>query len=310
MISIVIPCYNEELIINDFIDELRRNIDAIDSEFEILFVDNKSKDKTLNLINDKKQFFKNCKIICLSNYFGKESAILAGLDAANGEASIVMDPDLEDPPSLINELIKHWSDGNDVVYAKRKNIETTFLKKIMRNFFYFMYEKLVNKNFLIPHNTGDFRILDKKVVEQLKNMREKTRFLRGLVSYVGLKQKGIEFDRPFRKKGKSKSSIFFLIRYGIDALLSSTSSPANLITKFGLMSLFIIFIFTIFIITNKLFFNPYEGFSFTILLILFLFSLNTIMIGVVGEYVTRIYDEVKQRPNYIIEKIINDKNSQ
>ena len=309
MISIVIPCFNEELIINDFIDELKNNIDQINDEFEIIFVDNKSEDSTLDIINKKKQIFKNCKIICLSNYFGKESAILAGFDACNGDASIVMDPDLEDPPSLIAELIKNWNDGNDVVYAQRKNTETTFIKKFMRNIFYFMFKNLVNKNFLIPHNTGDFRILDKKIVEQLKNMREKTRFLRGLVSYVGLKQKGIEFDRPFRKKGKSKSSIFFLIKYGIDALISSTSGPANLITKFGLMSLFIIFIFTVFIIINKLFFNPYEGFSFTILLILFLFSLNTIMIGVVGEYVTRIYDEVKQRPNYIIEKIIDNKNN-
>ena len=309
MISIVIPCFNEELIINDFIDELKNNTDQTNEEFEIIFVDNKSSDKTLNLISNKKQIFKNCKIICLSNYFGKESAILAGFDACNGDASIVMDPDLEDPPSLITELIKNWNDGNDVVYAQRKNTETTFIKKFMRNIFYFMFKNLVNKNFLIPHNTGDFRILDKKIVEQLKNMREKTRFLRGLVSYVGLKQKGIEFDRPFRKKGKSKSSIFFLIKYGIDALISSTSGPANLITKFGLMSLFIIFIFTIFIIINKLFFNPYEGFSFTVLLILFLFSLNTIMIGVIGEYVTRIYDEVKQRPNYIIEKIIDNKNN-
>jgi len=306
MISIVIPCFNEELIINDFIDELKNNTDQTNEEFEIIFVDNKSNDTTLNLISNKKQIFKNCKIICLSNYFGKESAILAGLDSAKGEASIIMDPDLEDPPSLIKELVKYWNEGNDVVYAQRKNTETTFVKKIMKNIFYFMFKNLVNKNFLIPHNTGDFRILDKKVVEQLKNMREKTRFLRGLVSYVGLKQKGIDFDRPFRKKGKSKSSIFFLIKYGIDALLSSTSGPANLITKFGSLSLFIIFVFTVFIIINKLFFNPYEGFSFTILLILFLFSLNTIMIGVIGEYVTRIYDEVKQRPNYIIEKIIDD----
>ena len=306
MISIVIPCFNENLIINDFIDELKNNIDQIKEEFEIIFVDNKSNDTTLDLIIKKKQIFKNCKILCLSNYFGKESAILAGLDSANGEASIIMDPDLEDPPSLIKELIKYWNEGNDVVYAQRKNTETTFVKKIMKNIFYFTFKNLVNKNFLIPNNTGDFRILDKKVVQQLKNMREKTRFLRGLVSYVGLKQKGIEFDRPFRKKGKSKSNILFLVKYGFDALLSSTSGPANLITKFGLLSLFIIFIFTVFIIINKLFFNPYEGFSFTILLILFLFSLNTIMIGVIGEYVTRIYDEVKQRPNYIIEKIIGE----
>ena len=145
MISIVIPCFNEELIINDFIDELKNNIDQIKDEFEIIFVDNKSEDSTLDIINKKKQIFKNCKIICLSNYFGKESSILAGFDACNGDASIVMDPDLEDPPSLITELIKNWNDGNDVVYAQRKNTETTFIKKFMRNIFYFMFKNLVIK---------------------------------------------------------------------------------------------------------------------------------------------------------------------
>ena len=306
MLSIIIPCYNEEEIIEDFIDELRENINKIKEDFEIIFVDNKSSDKTVLKIKQDINKFKKCKIICLSNYFGKESAILAGIDKSKGNACIVMDPDLEDPPSLLNEMIYEWKNGYDVVYAVRKTIKTTFVKKIMRSIFYFIYKWLVNKNFLIPKNTGDFRLIDKKIIEQLKNMRERTRFLRGLVSFIGAKQKSVEFDRPFRKKGKSKSNIFFLIRYGFDALLSSTAGPANLITKFGLLSLGIIFLFLIFIIMNKFFFNPYEGFSFTIILILFLFSLNTIMIGIVGEYVTRIYNEVKQRPNYIIEETIEN----
>ncbi len=306
MLSIIIPCYNEEEIIEDFIDELRENINKIKEDFEIIFVDNKSSDKTVLKIKQDINKFKKCKIICLSNYFGKESAILAGIDKSKGNACIVMDPDLEDPPSLLNEMIYEWKNGYHVVYAVRKTIKTTFVKKIMRSVFYFIYKWLVNKNFLIPKNTGDFRLIDKKIIEQLKNMRERTRFLRGLVSFIGAKQKSVEFDRPFRKKGKSKSNIFFLIRYGFDALLSSTAGPANLITKFGLLSLGIIFLFLIFIIMNKFFFNPYEGFSFTIILILFLFSLNTIMIGIVGEYVTRIYNEVKQRPNYIIDETIEN----
>ena len=306
MLSIIIPCYNEEEIIEDFINELRENINKIKEDFEIIFVDNKSSDKTVPKIKQNINKFDRYKIICLSNYFGKESAILAGIDKSNGNACIVMDPDLEDPPSLLNEMIYEWKNGYDVVYAVRKTIKTTFIKKIMRSVFYFIYKWLVNKNFVIPKNTGDFRLIDKKIIEQLKNMRERTRFLRGLVSFIGAKQKSVEFDRPFRKKGKSKSNIFFLIRYGFDALLSSTAGPANLITKFGLLSLGIIFLFLIFIIMNKLFFNPYEGFSFTIILILFLFSLNTIMIGIVGEYVTRIYNEVKQRPNYIIEETIEN----
>ena len=235
---------------------------------------------------------------------------LSGLDAAKGDATIIMDPDLEDPPKLISELILKWKEGNDVVYAQRKNTETTFTKKIMKKVFYFIFKTLVNKKFTIPENTGDYRLLDKKITQHIISMRERNRFLRGLVSFVGYKQIGIEFDRPFRKKGVSKSGVKFLIKYGFDAILSSTSGPAGLITKFGILSIFIVLIISAFILINKIFFNPYEGFSLTILLILFLFSLNTFMIGVVGEYVTRIYDEVKKRPNYIIEEFIdNQKNS-
>ena len=206
-------------------------------------------------------------------------------------------------------LINKWKEGYDVVYAKRKTTETTLIKKIMRKTFYMLFKNFVNQKYLIPENTGDFRLLNRKIVDQIINMRERTRFLRGLVSFVGYKQFGIEFDRPFRKKGNSKSNISFLIKYGFDAIFSSTSGPAGLITKIGIFSISIVFMISIFVFINKFFRNPYEGFSLTILLILFLFSLNTFMIGIVGEYVTRIYDEVKQRPNYIIDEIIdNEKN--
>ena len=305
MISIVIPCFNEEAIIEDFIKELNISLSKINESFEVIFIDNKSKDKTVEKIKVNLNLFQKSKIICLTNYFGKEAAILSGIDNSNGDSCIIMDPDLEDPPNLIGEMIQQSKKGYNVVYAVRRSIETTFLKKIMRSIFYFLYRSLVDKNFIIPENTGDFRLLDKKIVEQIKNMRERTRFLRGLVSFIGANQKSIEFDRPFRKKGKSKSGITFLIKYGFDALLSSTAGPASLITKFGIFSLSMIFVFLIFILINKFFFNPYEGFSFTIILILFLFSLNTIMIGIIGEYITRIYNEVKQRPNYIIEEIID-----
>lgn len=137
-------------------------------------------------------------------------------------------------------------------------------------------------------------------------MRERTRFLRGLVSFVGLNQKGIPFDRPFRKKGKSKSNLSFLIDYGMDAMISSTSMPASLITRFGIFLLLLIIFIFIFVLANKFLSNPYQGFSFTILLILLLFSMNTIMIGILGEYVVRIYNEVKKRPNYIVRKIIDN----
>jgi len=308
MISIIVTCYNESDIIGEFIPALNKEIAQIKEEFELIFVDNKSNDNTLEIIKKNINIFNNYKIISLSNYFGKESGILAGLDNSEGEAIIIMDPDLEDPPELIKEFINKWKEGYDVVYATRNTVKLPFYKNMLKKVFYKVFKIFANQEFNIPSNTGDFRIIDKKIKNILTTMRERIRFLRGLISYIGFKQTGIFFDRPIRKKGKSKSSLNWLIKYGMDSLLSSTGGPVSLITRVGIFSLISISILTIFIIINKLFFDPVLGFSFTTLLILFLFSFNILLIGVVGEYVTRIYDEVKTRPNYIVEDIIKKKN--
>ena len=307
MISIVVTCFNESEIINEFIVALNKEIKKINEKFEVIFVDNKSNDNTLKIIKKNVEIFNNYKIISLSNYFGKESGILAGLDNSDGDAIIIMDPDLEDPPELIKDLIEKWKEGYEVVYAKRNKVTLPLYKSVLKKIFYKIYKMSINKEFNIPSNTGDYRILDKKIKNILTSMRERTRFLRGLISYIGFKQTGIFFDRPIRKKGKSKSTVSFLIKYGMDALLSSTGAPVSIITKIGIFSLFSISILILIVIIIKIFFNPPLGFSLTALFILFLFSFNTLLIGIVGEYVTRIYDEVKTRPNYIIEDIIKKK---
>ena len=304
MISIVVTCFNESEIINEFIVALNKEIKKINEKFEVIFVDNKSNDNTLKIIKKNVEIFNNYKIISLSNYFGKESGILAGLDNSDGDAIILIDPDLEDPPELIKDLIEKWKEGYEVVYAKRNKVTLPLYKSVLKKIFYKIYKMSINKEFNIPSNTGDYRILDKKIKNILTSMRERTRFLRGLISYIGFKQTGIFFDRPIRKKGKSKSTVSFLIKYGMDALLSSTGAPVSIITKIGIFSLFSISILILIVIIIKIFFNPPLGFSLTALFILFLFSFNTLLIGIVGEYVTRIYDEVKTRPNYIIEDII------
>jgi len=307
MISIVVTCFNESEIINEFIVALNKEIKKINEKFEVIFVDNKSNDNTLKIIKKNVEIFNNYKIISLSNYFGKESGILAGLDNSDGDAIIIIDPDLEDPPELIKDLIEKWKEGYEVVYAKRNKVTLPLYKSVLKKIFYKIYKMSINKEFNIPSNTGDYRILDKKIKNILTSMRERTRFLRGLISYIGFKQTGIFFDRPIRKKGKSKSTVSFLIKYGMDALLSSTGAPVSIITKIGIFSLFSISILILIVIIIKIFFNPPLGFSLTALFILFLFSFNTLLIGIVGEYVTRIYDEVKTRPNYIIEDIIKKK---
>ena len=307
MISIIVPCFNEHEIIKEFMLTLNSEITKIKEEFEVVFVDNKSNDNTLEIIKKNIEIFNNYKIISLSNYFGKESGLLAGLDNSNGDAMIIIDPDLEDPPKLIKSLIAKWKEGYEVVYARRNKVQLPFYKNIFKKIFYLVFRMSTKQELNIPSNTGDYRIIDKKIKNILTTMRERTRFLRGLISYIGFKQTGIFFDRPIRRKGKSKSTINFLIKYGMDALLSSTSAPVSIITRISMFSLFIISVITIFVFINKLFVNPYEGFSLTVLLILFLFSLNTLLIGIVGEYITRIYDEVKIRPNYIIEDIVTKK---
>ena len=303
MISIIVTCYNESDIISEFISTLNKEISKIKEEFEIIFIDNKSNDNTLEIIKKNINIFNNYKIISLSNYFGKESGILAGLDNSVGESIIIMDPDLEDPPELIKDLVDKWQEGYDVVYATRNKVELPFYKNILKKIFYRVFKLFSKQEFDIPQNTGDYRIIDKKIKKVLTSMRERTRFLRGLISYIGFKQTGIFFDRPIRKKGESKSSISWLIKYGMDSLLSSTGEPVSIITKIGLFSLLSTGIFAVFIIINKLFFDPILGFSFTVLLILFLFSFHTLLVGLIGEYIIRIYDEVKARPNYIIEDI-------
>jgi len=304
MISIIVICFDESEIINEFIIALSKEISKINEKFEVIFVDNKSSDNTLEKIKNNIKLFKNYKIISLSNYFGKESGILAGLDNSEGDSIIIMDPDLEDPPELIKDLIAKWKEGYDVVYTTRNKVQLPFYKNILKKIFYKVFKIFSNQEFNIPSNTGDYRIIDKKIKNILTSMRERTRFLRGLISYIGFNQTGIFFDRPIRKKGKSKSSIGWLIKYGLDSLLSSTGAPVSIITRIGFFSLIFTSIFSIFIIINKLFFNPILGFSFTVLLVLFLFSFNTLLIGIIGEYIIRIYDEVKTRPNYIIEDII------
>ena len=214
MISIIVTCFNESEIINDFILALSKEIIKINEKFEIIFVDNKSRDGTLEIIKKNAGLFNNYKIISLSNYFGKESGILAGLDNSEGEAIIIIDPDLEDPPALIGSLIKKWKEGYEVVYAKRNKVQLPFYKNILNKIFYKIFKMSTNQEFNIPSNTGDYRIIDKKIKNILTSMRERTRFLRGLISYIGFKQTGILFDRPIRKKGKSKSSMGFLIKYG------------------------------------------------------------------------------------------------
>ena len=298
---------DEKVIIKDFIEPLRTKVNNIEN-FELIFIDNNSSDKTFEIIHNYKSEFKYFKLIKLSNYFGKEAAILAGLDACEGEAAIIMDPDLEDPIELIDKLINKLYEGYDVVLTVRKSEQIPVIKKFFKKIFY-MIMILSSEKEKLQINSGDFRIINKKVIKNIISMRERTRFLRGLVNFVGYKQTYLEFDRPFRNKGETKSSINFLINYALDSLFSFSSVPIRLILRFGIFLFIFLFVFGIYLLIQKLFSKPIEGFTSVLLLIGLSTVFNIIAIGIVGEYVSRIYNEVKNRPNYIVDKIItnNDK---
>lgn len=307
MISIIVPCYNEEAILEEFLDELETSTINLEYEFELILIDNNSSDSTWNILSNCKKKFAFIKLIKFSNYFGKESAILAGLDHSSGKAAIIMDPDLEDPPSFIINLINKWKEGYEVVYTIRTSEDIPFIKKMLKKIFYkiLIFSSATHKK--IPNNSGDFRIIDRKIVDLIKGMRERTRFFRGLINYVGFKQTGIFFERPFRKKGKSKSSLNFLVKYSFDSLFSFSNVPINLIIKFGFFLLVFIIFFILFLLFQKAFGKTVEGFTALILFVGLVSSFNIIAIGLVGEYVSRIYNEAKNRPNYIIENIIDKK---
>jgi|688.fasta_scaffold215026_2 glycosyltransferase involved in cell wall biosynthesis len=307
MISIVVPCYNEEDILVNFLEELKKSTLNLEYEFELILIDNNSSDSTWIIMNEYKTKFAKLKLIKLSNYFGKESAILSGLDQSSGKSVIIMDPDLEDPPHLIGNLIDKWNEGYEVVYTVRTSEDISFVKKILKKIFYKILIFSSNNKNKIPNNSGDFRIIDRKIVNLIIGMRERTRFLRGLVNYVGFKQIGISFERPFRKKGKSKSSYSFLIKYSFDSLFSFSNVPINLIIKFGFLLFIFIMLLTLFLLFQKIFGKPIEGFTTVLLFIGLVSSFNILAIGLVGEYVSRIYNEVKERPNYIIEDMVDKK---
>ena len=301
IISIVVPIYNEEEIILLFKDKLLKVINKIKGfNFEVLLINNCSTDKTKFIIDHFKKPF---KIIELTNYFGKENAILCGLDLSIGNYVIIMDPDLEDPPSLIPKLITKIKMGYDVVYAKRINQNNNFgMINFLKKLYYFIFAKFAEPNLKIYENTGDFKILSRNAVNNLKEIREITRFNRSLTSYIESNASHVNFKRPSRVKGKSKSNFKFLWNYALNSIISSSSKPLEIWFYFGLIWFIFSILFALFIFYQKISGQSLEGWASTLLFLLFFSSFNTLSIGVLSLYLNRIYQEVKKRPNYIIRK--------
>jgi glycosyltransferase involved in cell wall biosynthesis len=267
---------------------------------EIVYINDGSGDSTLKIMQNLYEADTRVAILDLSRNFGKEIALSAGIDHANGEAVIIIDADLQDPPELIPELVKHWKEGYDVVYAKRVSRQgESFTKKVTAYFFYRLIQKVSHCK--IPEDTGDYRLLSRRAVEALKQLREQHRFMKGLFAWIGYSQKAVPYRRDRRYAGRTKWSYWRLWNFAIEGFTSFTIAPLKVATYLGLVIALGAFAYAAFIIYNTLIYgNPVPGYPSLIVIILFLGSVQLVSIGIIGEYVGRIFDEIKQRPLYLL----------
>ena len=299
-ISIVVPMYNESENIDHFYNKVVSIMKQMKKDFEIVCVNDGSSDDTLEKIQQLSKKDKRVKVIDLSRNFGKEVALTAGIDFATGQTVVPIDADLQDPPELIPQLYKKWEDGFDVVYAKRSERKgESFIKKMTAHLFYRTIRKL--SNFNIPENTGDFRLMDRRVVDALVELRETQRFMKGLFSWVGFRQTHVEYSRDPRFAGQTKWNYPKLINLAIEGITSFSHVPLKLATYFGCIVSFAAFGYAIFVMVKKLLIgDPVPGYSSMIVIILFIGGIQLFTIGIIGEYIGRIYYESKRRPLYFV----------
>ena len=300
----MIPAYNEEKVLPLLfkrLDNLAKNNEGYD--FEFLFINDGSKDRTIDLIRQKSNKDARVSYIDLSRNFGKERAMLAGFDYAKGDAMVIIDADLQDPPELIPKMIKLWEDGYDDVYAKRKSREgETWLKKSTSRWFYSILDKLSSVE--IQRDTGDFRLLDRRSVEALKTLRESNRYTKGMFSWIGFKKKEIFYDRDPRAAGETKWNYPKLINLAIEGITSFTTAPLRFSTYMGFIISVFAFLWSAYLIIRKLFFSvDMTGYTSIMAAILLLGGVQLIAIGVIGEYIGRIFIETKNRPVYFTQEI-------
>ena len=300
LISVVVPVYNESPNVEAFYLRVSKVMKDMGEPYEILFVNDGSKDDTLfNLLvlADKDS---NVKIIDLSRNFGKEIALTAGLDFASGDAVIPIDADLQDPPELIPELVAKWREGYDVVYATRTEREgESWFKRWTAHLFYRVIQKVTPLP--IPKDTGDFRLLSRQVVQALKQLRERNRFMKGLFSWVGFRQTSVLYRRNRRNAGRSKWNYWKLWNFALEGITSFSYIPLQFATYFGLTVALFAFLYALFIVFRTLLLGrDVPGYPSLITIILFLGGVQLFAIGVVGEYIGRIYNEVKRRPLYLV----------
>ncbi len=307
-ISILIPCFNEEQSLPLLYPELVKLMDSnANYDWELLFVNDGSMDGTLDLLRGYCQQDSRVSYVSLSRNFGKEAAMLAGFDNVTGDCMVIIDADLQDPPELIPEMIKWWEQGYEDVYARRKSRgRESWLRKRLSMLFYRMLQQ--SSRFDVLQNVGDFRLLDRRCVNALKRMRESERYTKGMFSWIGFKKKEIEFDRGDRQAGKSAWSYRQLFSLAIDGITSFSSLPLRISTVAGFFISMLAFIYMMVVFIRALIWgNPVQGYPSLLVIMLFLGGIQLLSLGIIGEYIGRIYNETKNRPDYIVDERNNEK---
>lgn len=304
LISIVVPVYNEEQVLTEFHETLDKALSKLNLDLEIIYINDGSSDNTLEIINDLRSSDKRITLLDLSRNFGKEIALSAGLDKAAGDAVVVIDADLQDPPELIPELIKQWQNGYDVVYAKRTlRAGESFLKKTTAHFFHRFIQTIGKVT--IPEDTGDFRILSRRAVNAVNTFKEHHRFMKGLFTWIGFKQKAVYYKRDPRRSGNSKWNYWRLWNFALDGITSFTIAPLKISTYLGLITAMSAFAYGIYMVIETLLHgNEVPGYPSLIVIILILGGIQLVAIGILGEYLGRIFNETKQRPLYFINEYL------
>lgn len=304
-ISCVIPCYNEEEVFPELRKRLVASLETINIPFEIVLVDDGSKDHTWDMMADAARHDRRFKVVRLSRNFGHQIAITCGIDQACGEVVVILDADLQDPPELIPAMIERWKDGYDVVYGKRKSrVGESRFKRLCAFAFYRIFEKIIG--ITVPRDTGDFRLMDYRAVKALQRLRERHRFVRGMVSWIGFRQTAFLYDRPERFAGNTKYPFRKSLRLAIEAIISFSYAPLRLASYLGVAVSTLAFVYILVVIGLKILGINFPGYTSLMASILLLGGVQLTVLGIIGEYIGKIFEQGQGRPLYFIDRIIGE----
>lgn len=301
LVSLLVPCYNEEASLPTLYEEIHKLMEAESGyDWEVLFVNDGSRDNTIGIIKELYDKDRRVAYVDLSRNFGKENAMLAGFDYVKGDCMVIMDADLQDPPSLIPNMLKYWEEGYDDVYAKRNSRgKESWLRRKLSMLFYYILDH--STRYEVLRNVGDFRLLDRKCIDALKELRENERYTKGLFCWIGYKKKEITFDRGNRIAGQSNWGYNALFNLAIEGITSFTTAPLRIATFVGLIVAIWALGYMAWIIAKVLIWgDPVQGYPTIMTVMLFLGAMQLIAIGILGEYIARIFNESKNRPTYLV----------